>query len=70
MLAFARWSILALCAPALLAQAAPARMEFEVASVKPATAFVAAHSVAIGIHIDGAQFSCTSYSLKDYIRFA
>ena len=68
---FTRWSFLALCAPAaLFAQAAPARLEFEVASVKPAASLGVTPSVSIGIHIDGAQFSCTSYSLKDYVRFA
>jgi len=57
-------------AGALAAQSAPARMEFEVASVKPAPAIVAGPDVNIGVRIDGAQFRCTSYSLKDYIRFA
>lgn len=66
-----RWVMLALFAPvAVLAQGAAARPEFEVASVKPAQSFGVAPSVRIGIHIDGAQFSCSSYSLKDYIRFA
>ena len=65
------WCVLALFAPALLlAQSAPAPLEFEVASVKSAPEFGAGPAVHIGIHIDGAQFSCTSYSLKDYIRFA
>jgi uncharacterized protein (TIGR03435 family) len=60
---------MALCAPALFAQSA-ARLEFEVASVKPAAPIGGPSSVHIGIRIDGAQFSCTSYSLKDYIGFA
>ena len=65
--------ILALCAPlAIYAQTAPApaHPEFEVASIKPAPPVTATPTVNIGIRIDGAQFSCTSYSLKDYLRFA
>lgn len=66
-----RWGMVAFCAPAaLLAQSAPAHLEFEVASVKPAATLGVTPAVRFGIHIDGAQFSCTSYSLKDYIRFA
>lgn len=66
-----RWIIVALCAPAVIyAQAAPARPEFEVASVKPAPPVTAGPEVQIGVRIDGAQFSCSSYSLKDYLRFA
>jgi len=66
-----RWGMVAFCAPAaLLAQSAPAHLEFEVASVKPAATLGVMPAVRFGIHIDGAQFSCTSYSLKDYIRFA
>lgn len=66
-----QWAVVVFCAPAaLFAQAAPAHLEFEVASVKPAASLGVAQSVNIGIHIDGAQFTCTSYSLRDYIRFA
>lgn len=66
-----RWIIVALCAPAVIyAQAAPARPEFEVASVKAAPPVTAGPEVQIGVRIDGAQFSCSSYSLKDYLRFA
>jgi uncharacterized protein (TIGR03435 family) len=66
-----RWSILALCVPAaMVAQSGPAHMEFEVASVKPAAPIAAGPDVNIGVRIDGAQFRCSSYSLKDYVRFA
>jgi uncharacterized protein (TIGR03435 family) len=66
-----RWGLMALCAPVLvLAQKAPARPEFEVASVKAAPSITAGPEVNIGIRIDGAEFSCNSYSLRDYIRFA
>ena len=46
--------------------------EFEVASIKPAEAIVAGSNakVNIGIHIDGAQWHATSFTLKDYVRIA
>jgi uncharacterized protein (TIGR03435 family) len=56
---------------AAFAQTPPARLEFEVMSVKPAPSIVAGdQSVHIGMHIDGAQVHLTSFSLKDYIRIA
>ena len=61
--------------PALLAvipvcaQTAPARLEFEVASIKP-SAPPGTMQVKIGLHIDGAQVHCNFLSLKDYIRMA
>lgn len=56
---------------AAFAQAPPARLEFEVMSVKPAPPIVAGTSqVHIGMHIDGAQVHLLSFSLKDYIRIA
>jgi uncharacterized protein (TIGR03435 family) len=64
-----RWTIFAFIAPVFLLAQTPAP-QFEVASVKPAAAIVAGPDVNIGIRIDGAQFRCTSYSLRDYIRFA
>src|SRR6516165_991873 len=54
----------------LLAQSAPARPEFEVASVKPAVQAPAGTQVHVGVQIDGAQVHCTYLSLKDYIRIA
>jgi uncharacterized protein (TIGR03435 family) len=66
-----RWTLLALCAPlAAYAQNAPPHPEFEVAAVKPVDSLGGGQTVNIGIRIDGAQFSCSSYSLKDYLRFA
>lgn len=54
-----------------LAQAPPARLEFEVVSVKPAPPITTGSpQVNIGMHIDGAQVHLTSFSLKDYIRIA
>jgi uncharacterized protein (TIGR03435 family) len=57
---------------ALFAQTPPARLEFEVASIKPSAEGPANGSapVHVGIQIDGAQAHCTYLSLKDYIRIA
>jgi uncharacterized protein (TIGR03435 family) len=53
------------------AQAPPARLEFEVTSVKTAPSIVAgAGHVNIGMHIDGAQVHFDGFALKDYIRMA
>ncbi|HUK17821.1 MAG TPA: TIGR03435 family protein [Bryobacteraceae bacterium] len=65
-----RWSILAFSVPMAVFGQAQERPQFEVASVKPAGQIVAGPEVRIGIRIDGAQFSCTSYSLRDYLRYA
>jgi uncharacterized protein (TIGR03435 family) len=54
---------------AAFAQSPPPPPEFEVASVKP-SAPQGADSLAVGIHIDGAQVRCTSLSLKDYVALA
>jgi uncharacterized protein (TIGR03435 family) len=54
----------------LLAQTAPARPEFEVASIKPSATVLLAEKVHVGVQIDGAQVHCTYLSLKDYIRIA
>src|SRR5215471_17539270 len=55
---------------ALLAQSAPPRPEFEVASVKPSVQAPTGTQVHVGVQIDGAQVHCTYLSLKDYIRIA
>jgi uncharacterized protein (TIGR03435 family) len=49
--------------------AAEKRLEFEVASVKPAAPMVPGQ-VHIGVHIDGSQFTSSYLSLRDYIRTA
>lgn len=54
-----------LAASLLLAQ----RPEFEVASIKPSGP-ITVGKVNIGVHIDGAQVTCTGLSLRDYIRMA
>jgi uncharacterized protein (TIGR03435 family) len=57
-------------AAGLFAQSAPARPEFEVASIKPSVAAPAGGQVHVGVQIDGAQVHCTYLSLKDYLRIA
>jgi uncharacterized protein (TIGR03435 family) len=49
--------------------AQPARLEFEVASIKP-SAVLASDQVNVGVHIDGAMVIIHSFSLKDYIALA
>src|SRR6185437_14015670 len=60
---------LLLCAAAVGAQAAE-KLEFEVASVKPSQPTAGAAQISVGIHMDGAQFTSSYFSLKDYIRTA
>jgi uncharacterized protein (TIGR03435 family) len=57
-------------AAVLVAQSAPARPEFEVASIKPSATAPAGTQIHVGVQIDGAQVHCTYLSLKDYIRIA
>ena len=54
----------------LVAQTAPARMEFEVASIKPSAATPLTGGIHAALQLDGAQFHCSYFSLKDYIRMA
>ena len=54
---------------AAFGQTAPARVEFEVASVKPAPQNNQ-NQVKAGVHIDGAQVHVSHLSLKDFIRVA
>jgi len=63
--------ILAVAGSAVLfAQTAPARAEFEVASIKPSVGAPAGAQVHVGVQIDGAQVHCTYLSVRDYIRIA
>src|SRR5262245_48942880 len=55
-------------AAALLGQN-PARLSFEVASIRPSSG-VPSQGVAAGVRIDGAQFRSTFLTLKDYIATA
>src|SRR5258707_1005426 len=59
---------LSVCA-ASFAQSAPARPEFEVASVKVAAPGVAGQ-IPVGLHIDGSQVSFRYLSLQDYMGTA
>ncbi len=58
----------ALSAGLVLAQS-PARLEFEVASVRPAPPF-GQDRVAVGLHLDGAQVRITSLTMRDYVAMA
>ncbi|HYW45218.1 MAG TPA: TIGR03435 family protein [Bryobacteraceae bacterium] len=64
-----RWVLPLLASVAAFGQTAPARPEFEVASIKP-SAPPSADRVNVGVHVDGAQVSITYLSLKEYIRIA
>jgi uncharacterized protein (TIGR03435 family) len=61
--------VCALAAAAAFGQNPPARLEFEVASVKP-SAVALDSSVTVGLHIDGAQIHISQDSLKDLIYIA
>src|SRR5437762_6810342 len=47
----------------------PARVEFEVASIKPSGPQQQG-TASVGVHIDGAQVRCSFLSIKDYIGMA
>ena len=59
---------LVVCAAAV-AQSAPARLEFEVATVKPSPP-PAPGQVPVGLHIDRALVTCRYFSLQDYMGMA
>src|SRR5580692_7917545 len=59
-----------LVSAAALAQTPPARLEFEVASIKPALPPGAGGQVRVGVQIDGAQARFTYVSVKDMIASA
>ncbi|MGH9648475.1 MAG: TIGR03435 family protein, partial [Bryobacteraceae bacterium] len=67
-----RISILsALASVAILAQAPPPRVEFEVASIRPSDPILsAADASKIGLHIDGAQVNLGKLSLNDFLAMA
>jgi uncharacterized protein (TIGR03435 family) len=62
-----RCFLLALASAPLFAQVAPARPEFEVASIKPSAPPTGPRQVLGGMHIDGSQVNWTFLSLKDYM---
>ena len=49
-------------------QASPPRLEFEVASIRPAAPLL--ERASFGLHVDGAQVNCNGFSLKDYVMMA
>jgi uncharacterized protein (TIGR03435 family) len=53
-----------------LGQTLPKRLEFEVASVKPAEGLVAGRAASGGMRVDGAQVHLNSYMLKSLIAMA
>jgi uncharacterized protein (TIGR03435 family) len=61
---------LILASVALLAQGPAPKLEFEVASVRPAPPLLPQAGVTIGLHLDGSQARIVSFTLKDYIAMA
>jgi len=62
------WLLTALAALPLLAQA-PAHLEFEVASIKPAEA-LGPRNIRAGVHVDGSQVTCAQLSLDNLVEIA
>ena len=58
-----------LSSAAVLGQAPPPKLEFEVASVRPAPPN-GQERVDIGVHLDGAQVRITSFSIRDFVGLA
>ena len=65
-----RGLIFVLAPIALLGQAAPPRLEFEVASIKASEQPGAGGQVNVGLRLDGAQVHIKYFSLKDYLGMA
>jgi uncharacterized protein (TIGR03435 family) len=62
-------SCIVLCAQDATAPQPKPKSEFEVASIRPSGPRNPG-AIDIGLHIDGAQFRCTYFSLSDYISMA
>jgi len=62
--------LIALGSMAVYGQTPAAKLEFEVASVRPAPPVMPQQAVNIGLHLDGSQAHIVSFSLKDYIAMA
>jgi uncharacterized protein (TIGR03435 family) len=65
--------LLALGPAALWAQSsekAPAKLEFDVASVRPSAPLLPEQGVSVGLHLDGSQARIAAFTLKDYIAMA
>jgi uncharacterized protein (TIGR03435 family) len=66
---FMRLALLLSVAGMVWGQAKPAKLEFEVASIKSAPSNLDP-SVQVGLHVDGAQVHISRLSLKDYLTMA
>jgi hypothetical protein len=62
-------SLVTLMAAAAFSQTPAGRPEFEVASVKP-SASLTDGQFNLGVHIDGAMFRCTYFSMRNYLAMA
>jgi len=60
----------ALGATALWAQTPATKLEFEVASIRPAGPASPQDGVNIGLHLDGSQARIASFTFKDYVAMA
>src|SRR5664280_2894851 len=64
-------SALALVTAAIaFCQTPSAKLEFEVASVKPSAPLTADGQFSVGVHIDGAMVRCSYLSLRNYLMMA
>jgi uncharacterized protein (TIGR03435 family) len=55
---------------AAVGQAPAAKLEFEVASIRPSAPAAEQNRVDVGLHLDGLQARISSFTLKDYIAMA
>jgi len=70
-MALKNWVILlSAVSTAAFAQTPASKLEFEVASIKPAEGPTGAGDVSVGMHIDGAQVRLNYMNLKDMLRMA
>src|SRR5689334_5896374 len=65
-----RTALLLSLAGVLWGQVKPARLEFEVASIKPVPPQDPGSRVNVGVKVDGSQVHISWFSLKDYVRAA
>jgi uncharacterized protein (TIGR03435 family) len=60
----------ALASSAIWAQSPAAKLEFEVASVRPAPPISPQQVVNLGLHLDGSQARIAAFTFKDYVAMA
>src|SRR5690242_11375441 len=63
------FALAALAAGVAFGQASPARLEFEVASIRPSQPN-GPERVDIGVHLDGSQVRIASFSIRDFVGMA